>query len=314
MNSQFCKICGKELKLHYNSLSLHLKTHNIEPKIYYDLHIKEDGENKCKVCNEETSFINIMKGYNKTCCSKCGTLIQWQGEEGEKRKQKQSERFKIREFNPSVGRPKGSKNKNPYPMTKEHLYQLRYNNPQAWKGKKHSEDTKIKMSETRIDKIISGDIKVVGTYKGKFTPRNIGKYKGDYSNIVFRSSWEKSLMIWLDNNADVIKWNSEEVLIPYISKFDGTRHVYHVDFFILFKDGTKLLVEVKPKIQTREPRKTERKTKTRFLHEVKTYAINTSKWDAAKTQAEKHGATFVIWTEDELEKLGIRLITSKAFK
>lgn len=120
-------------------------------------------------------------------------------------------------------------------------------------------------------------------------------------------------MIWLDQNADVLKWGSEEVIVNYTSKFDGKPHRYFIDFNVLFRDGTKLLIEVKPRHETIEPKKTEKKTKKRFLQEVKTYAINTSKWDAAKKAAEDHGARFVIWTENELEKLGIKLQVSRAF-
>jgi hypothetical protein len=40
-------------------------------------------------------------------------------------------------------------------------------------------------------------------YQGMYQPRNPKKYKGDPSKIVFRSSWERLFMEWLDLNPDV---------------------------------------------------------------------------------------------------------------
>ena len=68
------------------------------------------------------------------------------------------------------------------------------------------------------------------TYKGKFTPKNPHKYRGDVNNIVFRSSWEYKLMKFLDDYDDVLEYGSEEIIIPYISPLDGKMHRYFVDF------------------------------------------------------------------------------------
>ena len=52
------------------------------------------------------------------------------------------------------------------------------------------------------------------TKQGRFKPRNPGKYKGDPSNIIYRSSWEKKFMLWCDCNLNVLEWGSEEIVIP----------------------------------------------------------------------------------------------------
>jgi hypothetical protein len=52
-------------------------------------------------------------------------------------------------------------------------------------------------------------------HKGKFTPINPQKYRGDATNIIYRSSW-KRVMLWLDKHSQVISWSSEEV-VPYKS-------------------------------------------------------------------------------------------------
>ena len=123
-------------------------------------------------------------------------------------------------------------------------------------------------------------------------------------------------MIWLDNSSEVVKWNSEEVVIPYISKKDNRQHRYFVDFYIEFTSGKKFLVEVKPFNQTQKPvpKGTTMKQKKRFLNEVQTYAVNTSKWTYASEFAKKNGMIFAVWTEKELTKLGIPTQASKRFR
>lgn len=154
------------------------------------------------------------------------------------------------------------------------------------------------------------------THKGKYRVKNKKKYvdRSTIDDVIYRSSWEKMVMIWCDNNPDIIKWGSETVVIPYVSKIDNKQHRYFVDFYIQFKDGRKFLVEVKPRIQTKEPVKTKKKTEKRYIQEVTTYAKNISKWEAAKRFAENHGAKFLVWTEDELSALGLKINVSKKFR
>jgi hypothetical protein len=153
-------------------------------------------------------------------------------------------------------------------------------------------------------------------HKGKYRIKNPEKYvdqKG-LGDITYRSSWEKQVMLWLDNNPDVIAWGSEVNVIPYISKVDGKQHRYYVDFYIKLKSGKKYLVEIKPKVQTQAPT-VEGKTKKRLLEETMTYATNISKWEAARAYAESRGAEFLVWTEIELAAMGLKTVTtSKAFR
>ena len=102
-------------------------------------------------------------------------------------------------------------------------------------------------------------------YKGKFKPKNPEKYVGDTSNIVYRSSWELKFMIYCDTNPNVLQYASEEIFIPYVSPVDNKVHRYFPDFLMKVKkaDGSisKILVEVKPKSQTKPPVPGKRKTK-----------------------------------------------------
>ena len=126
---------------------------------------------------------------------------------------------------------------------------------------------------------------------GRFYPRNPRKYDGDYHNIIFRSSWEKKVMRWLDECLEVLSWCSEEVAIPYISPVDNKWHFYYPDMIakIQSKDGIKtVMLEIKPYSQTKQPLTQKRKTR-RYITEVVTYAINKAKWDAAESYCKDRG-------------------------
>jgi len=145
------------------------------------------------------------------------------------------------------------------------------------------------------------------TYKGRFKPKNIKKYKGDPTKIVYRSLWERNTFRFLDENSDILEWNSEEVIIPYRCKTDNRIHRYFVDVYFKAKNGKKYLIEIKPKNQTVPPKQPQRKTK-RYLKEVMTYVKNTSKWEAAKAYSLDRGYEFQIWHEDTLRSLGIKVL------
>ena len=144
----------------------------------------------------------------------------------------------------------------------------------------------------------------MATYRGKFKPRNPGKYRGNPGNIVYRSSWELKLMLHLDAHQDVVWWCSEEVAIPYRSPVDGKVHRYFPDFIANVKKPTgvmeTMMIEVKPLKQSIEPKK-QKKVTRQYLREVFTYGINTEKWKAAKEYCADRGWTFHVFTEKELD-------------
>lgn len=121
-------------------------------------------------------------------------------------------------------------------------------------------------------------------------------------------------MHWLDQNPNVVKWASESIMIPYVIEGETGRktpHRYFPDFLIeiLDKTGSKrvLLVEVKPKKETRPPVQGKRKKKSTLLQEQLTYVKNQAKWEAAERWCKRHGAEFAVWTEDHLVNLGVRV-------
>jgi len=142
-----------------------------------------------------------------------------------------------------------------------------------------------------------------GLYKGRFKTANPSKYRGDISDIIYRSSWELKFMKWCDTNSSVIEWGSETVVIPYKSPVDRKIHRYFVDFYVklVTKDGStvKYLVEIKPERYTKPPEPPKKKTR-KFLEEVFMYGTNQAKWQAAEDFCRSRGMKFIILTENDL--------------
>ncbi len=143
-------------------------------------------------------------------------------------------------------------------------------------------------------------------YQGYFSPRNPKKYRGDPTNIIYRSGWELNFMNYLDKNSSVLEWSSEEIIVPYKSPVDGRFHRYFVDFFMRYRDKKgnirNALVEIKPFKQTQEPVKKKRKTKA-YINEVVTYGVNSAKWKAAQEYCADRKWEFQLFTEKELGNL-----------
>ena len=140
-------------------------------------------------------------------------------------------------------------------------------------------------------------------YRGRYIPSKPKKYKGDSSNIIYRSLWERKFMVYCDRNDNILEWGSEEIIIPYRSPLDGRVHRYFPDFYVKVKqsDGSvkKMLIEVKPKAQCSPPKTPKRKT-PRFVQEVRTWGVNKAKWEAAIEYCNDRQMEFKILTEDHL--------------
>jgi len=138
--------------------------------------------------------------------------------------------------------------------------------------------------------------------QGRFTPKHPEKYVGDVSNIIYRSGWELKLLKWADVTPGVLKYASEELIVPYISPVDGKQHRYFVDFLIMVKTRSgeikKYAVEVKPSAQTVPPTT---KNKKRLIQESMTYAVNQAKWKAADAFCKTKGIEFIVLTEEHLK-------------
>ena len=113
--------------------------------------------------------------------------------------------------------------------------------------------------------------------------------------IIYRSSYEKKFITWLESNKSVKYWGSECLKIPYLY-VDGKMHNYYPDYFIEMVDGSCIVVEIKPHNQTIKP-----------INEncwvYKEYTKNMCKWRATKEFCDAKGYQFKILTEKSISKL-----------
>ena len=142
------------------------------------------------------------------------------------------------------------------------------------------------------------------SYKGRYKPINPSKYKGNSSQVIYRSLWERKLMVYCDNTDAILEWGSEEVIIPYRSPWDGRIHRYFPDFYIKVRQSNgmikKFIVEVKPKIQTKPPKKNPKRKTKKWYKDVETWGINSAKWKSATEYCKDQNMEFKILTEDHL--------------
>ena len=141
------------------------------------------------------------------------------------------------------------------------------------------------------------------SYNGKYYPSYPRKYKGDPTNIIYRSLWERKFMVYCDKNESILEWASEEIAIPYRSPIDNRVHRYFPDFYMKVKErGGKVkryVIEVKPAKQTKPPVKPKRQTKG-YILEAYEYAKNQAKWKMAREFCADRQWEFKVVTEKEL--------------
>jgi hypothetical protein len=141
--------------------------------------------------------------------------------------------------------------------------------------------------------------------KGMFRPKNPSKYIGDVENIVYRSGLEKRLMLYLDSHSNILRWNSEEVIIPYRDPMSRRPRRYFPDFLVeminVKNQKEVILIEVKSSNETRPPKGKKRRTR-QLIGEERTWAVNQAKWESAKQFCDKQGWKFMIMTEKNIPK------------
>lgn len=141
-------------------------------------------------------------------------------------------------------------------------------------------------------------------HQGHFTPMYPLKYIGDPTKIIYRSNWEKVFLNYLDKNPNVLRYGSEEVIIPYVSPLDHKVHRYFVDFAVevLSSDNKikRYLIEIKPYNQTIPP--STKKINESYKSQLETFLINKAKWNAALQYCKERNLEFKVITEKELFK------------
>ena len=136
--------------------------------------------------------------------------------------------------------------------------------------------------------------------QGIYEVKNTQKYVGN-SKPRYRSGWEMTFMLFLDNNDHILNWASEPVRIPYRNPLTGKMTNYVPDFIVTYRspDSTVRgeLIEIKPKKQSLIESK-------QSQYDRAMVAINYAKWDAATKWCKQQGLSFRVITEDQIYHQG----------
>jgi len=132
-----------------------------------------------------------------------------------------------------------------------------------------------KMSIVVADRIVNGE----------FQPHSHhvhGWYESSKAgHVYYRSSYELSYFQYLDNNDNILEYDVEPFRIPY--EFSGSRN-YIPDTLIIYNNGSRELVEVKPSALLSQPK-------------------NAAKIIAGRSYCDVNNIVFVVITEEDLESL-----------
>lgn len=138
----------------------------------------------------------------------------------------------------------------------------------------------------------------------RFIPRHPEKYAGDVNNIIARSSWETRFFNWCDLNESVVRYSSEEVVIPYLCESDNKPHRYFPDLMmqVKTKNGNMktYMVEIKPECEMKPPLPPKNPKSKSYIDAVLTYVKNQSKWKAARAWCAEKGIEFIVLNEYDL--------------
>jgi hypothetical protein len=138
--------------------------------------------------------------------------------------------------------------------------------------------------------------------KGLYQIKNKEKYIGQRAPI-YRSSWENTFMLFLDNHPAVLQWASESIRIPYRDPLTNKQKGYYPDFFMVYIDQTgekhAEIIEIKPDSQTGRKKS---KSAVNTAMAVK----NAAKWHAALQYCAANGIRFRLITENEMFKKGTK--------
>jgi TnsA endonuclease N terminal len=146
--------------------------------------------------------------------------------------------------------------------------------------------------------------------KQQFFPKNPEKYIGaNINNIISRSSWEMTMMNYLDEHEMVLRWCSETVPsntmhsgisgIPYYNPLAKLWSRYVPDFFVCYivpnTNKTHIeIIEIKPLDEV--PGFKGKVSKLKEARQI----INSAKFMAAMKFCKERGWKFRIMTENEL--------------
>jgi dCMP deaminase len=261
-----CEICLN----YFKGLAGHLKSkHNIStleykkiyksetlPETYYQ-HINNSKVKKCIICNGEFS---PKDSRNITCSKECRYKHTSYLRSGKKR----SNNY-ITVFCKNCGKEDYIKK---YKDINHFCDKLCYNKFHSVKKNKvkckyESCENYLYVSEKETKKYCSRLCYKKGYNEDRQNFNSDSRYKKGYyismrngKKMWYDSSWELKRMKKLDNDKNVIEWSKNKLKIKYKGE-DGNYHIYTPDLLVIYKDGTRVIEEIKGRMTTRDVLKME---------------------------------------------------------
>lgn len=162
------------------------------------------------------------------------------------------------------------------------------------------------------------------TKKGFYKVVNLDKYMGTKPPM-YKSSWELHTFVVFDRNPNILKWGYEAIPIYYHHPFYQKMTVYLPDLWCHLRGSNgndyKMMIEIKPnkfrciperpKEPTRPTKQTSnniskynkqfinyQKSLKRYEGNMKDFAVNAAKWQAAQAWCAKNNVIWKILDED----------------
>lgn len=148
------------------------------------------------------------------------------------------------------------------------------------KGLTVETDVRLANMSKKISAIISQKM-VDGTWSPPVTKFKTSHFESKKCEKTFycRSSYEQRCLELLEQDDNVVRWESEPLRISY--EFDGREHNYIPDILVEMIDGARIIVEVKPESLIDDPK-------------------NRAKIEAGRAFCSKSGYGYVLMSEQDL--------------
>ncbi len=129
----------------------------------------------------------------------------------------------------------------------------------------------------------------------KFTKTKVlNRFSKNKSNtyLTFRSKWEYTFAIYLENSKGVKSWKFDFPFKYYDQYVTKKNTVYYIDFLVEMIDGTKVFFEVKP-VSTLTEKVNTKSLKYKKIH-THNYLKNLSKFDSVVRYCQKSKMKFYL--------------------
>jgi hypothetical protein len=237
----------------------------------------EDVENKCLEC-DNVFTVSYIKRERKFCSRSCATS-HLNKKMTDETKQKMSNTIKLKFSNGERIHPFKDQSLSDKHKQKISISRIQKGSASGERNpmfnKKHSLNTREKISNTRSLRMINGDYNS-WFCKGKHFSTKINK------EVYYKSSWEKCALQFLDLEQTIITFMYEPFSVTYY--YDNNKRHYIPDFLIIYKDGTQKLVEIKPSYYVDAE-------------------VNKAKFASAQKYCDDKGMIFEVWTEKTISNL-----------